>query len=857
MKKMFNNKRGAMAVSQIIVMLIGIVAIGWAIGSEMGRVSGGLEVGDRVILPNGQEGFVTTIAGDSADVADLFKEGSGLGTFSISQLRVVSDVAVQGEAPLTTSNPVAGSSLQNAINPYTGGIGGTATSPVLRGYIDISGQRYEGNLFEQGGNYVIKDEISNNFVTVSKNDAYTAFSKGQFGSITSDGKVGGEYFYQTSEGYFKISSDSGPHKLSYGDWSAQKSISETGDTPKWGEPGGFGGAGTFFGALWTGVKWAGVVGAITGLISLFAGESATMDALVPAATVGAFVGGTLSDAWGKGGIWEMKETHLGMGGQGWGITAGLVTTAILFVMLYKDTSQELVTFTCYPWDAPSGGNDCKKCNSQGILPCSEYQCRSLGQSCQLLNPGTTEESCEWVNRHDVEPPIMEPLESVLTVGYKYTPDNTVSPPDRGVYIKNTASTTGCVKAFTPLSFGVWTHDNNNVGEPAICKADYIRKDNFDNMTFYFGGSPLFLVNHTQVMSLPGPSALQAANLTIQNGGNYSLYVRCQDANGNANEGSKGNANVGTLVFKFCVEEGPDTTPPIIVTTNLLNGLPVAFNQSSLNLEVYTNEPADCKWSRLDQTYEKMEETMSCSKSVLEMNAQMLYKCKTTLTGIKSEQENKYYFRCEDKPGQTDRNKMEQSYEFSVIGTRPLILDSVSPDGKTIKDATNSVKVTLEAKTSSGYKDGEAFCYFSDTGDEDSYIKFLNTGTWDSTQDLYLPEGDYTYYIKCVDLGGNFDSDTVSFSVDSDTEAPQVVRAYHAESYLKIVTDEDSNCVYDNVDCSYPFEDGKTMNSANGNEHYVDWDIKKNYYIKCEDTYGNKPAGNECSFIARPFEIGNE
>ena len=73
------------------------------------------------------------------------------------------------------------------------------------------------------------------------------------------------------------------------------------------------------------------------------------------------------------------------------------------------------------------------------------------------------------------------------------------------------------------------------------------------------------------MSLPGQSALKAENLTLENDGQFSLFTRCQDSNGNA--------NTANFVFKYCVEKGPDTTPPLIISTSLLNGMPIAFNQS--------------------------------------------------------------------------------------------------------------------------------------------------------------------------------------------------------------------------------------------------------------------------------------
>jgi len=527
-----------------------------------------------------------------------------------------------------------------------------------------------------------------------------------------------------------------------------------------------------------------------------------------------------------------------------GITFGTASwiiggaVALYFLITWRDKKQDLFIFSCYSWDAPKGGEKCEECNKQGDLPCSDYQCRSLGQSCQLLNPGTDEEQCAWVNRNDVEYPIIQPWEDALLDRFRYTPDNTISPPDRGVKVENIDSTTKCVKAFSPVAFGV------ALNEPAQCKLDVLRKNTYDEMDLYFS-SALLQYNHSYTLSLPGANALAQENITVQNNGQYDIFVRCQDANGNS--------NVATFVFKYCVEQGPDVTPPLIVSTNFLNNMPIAYNQTSLDLEVYVNEPADCRWSHLDQSYDNMENEMQCPNSIFEMNSQMLYTCTTTLTGIKDRTENKFYFKCKDQPLATeDRNTNSESYEFTVIGTQPLVIDSVGPN-ETVKDSTLTVKVTLEAETSAGYDEGKAICYYSDTGQSNSYNEFYNTNSYVHSQDLYLEEGDYNYFIKCVDLGGNTDTKQTSFHVETDSESPIVVRAYHEASYLVIITNEESECVYSNDDCNYLFDDGTKMTAQDDTKHFTDWNTQREFFIKCKDTYNNQPNPNECSIIVRPFE----
>jgi len=58
------------------------------------------------------------------------------------------------------------------------------------------------------------------------------------------------------------------------------------------------------------------------------------------------------------------------------------------------------------------------------------------------------------------------------------------------------------------------------------------------------------------------------------------------------------------------------------------------------------------------------------------------------------------------------------------------------------------------------QNGEAFCYYTTDegvdgrGDEDEFILFSNTEANVHEQRQDLISGEYTYYFKCVDLGGN-------------------------------------------------------------------------------------------------------
>jgi len=182
---------------------------------------------------------------------------------------------------------------------------------------------------------------------------------------------------------------------------------------------------------------------------------------------------------------------------------------------------------------------------------------------------------------------------------------------------------------------------------------------------------------------------------------------------------------------------------------------------------------------------------------------------------------------------------------------------------------------LQVKTDNGYKNGEAFCYYTNTkttdtkvvnktciGEEDTYLLFADTGTTNRkttelnihTQRQDLITGDYTYYVKCVDLGGNTAYTCTKFSVETDRSPPVVVRAYKESGQLKVVTDEQADCSYSNKDCNFEIKDGIKMSTADNEAHTAEWLITKNYYIRCSDKYNNQPNPNTCSAVIRPYKF---
>ncbi len=523
---------------------------------------------------------------------------------------------------------------------------------------------------------------------------------------------------------------------------------------------------------------------------------------------------------------------------------GPIAAGIYFVLSYAKTDYKSVTFECNPWQpsTDSGDQRCDNCG-EGGLPCSEYQCRSLGQSCKLLNDENTGNAvCVQIDSGDINPPVMQAWEDALPSGYSYNPLDVKFPEDRGVKIETEEGNP--IPPFTQLSLGISTYNTKGDPKPSRCKIDVVRKDSFEDMAFFMSNG-IYKYNHSYELSVPSPDSAESENITLKHGTEQEIYIRCEDGNENR--------NVGTFVFKFDIDEGEDTTPPMIDGTNLPSGTPLASGVSNAEVSIYINEPVKgCKWDYEDKIYGSMNENMDCSQGneFSDMNSQGVFTCVANLTGIKSEIENNFYFRCEDK----NENVMRESYDFSLEGTRPLVITSITPNNSIIKDSTTPIKVGIETETDSGADNGVSTCYYKESSEPfSSYIQFLETGSYTHKQNLWLPEGEHNYDVRCVDKGGNAGSSSISFTLESDTDAPTVIRAYKEESYLKIVSNEESECVYDTFDCDYAFSDGIGLTTTEGKIHYTDWTTDSAFYVKCKDKFSNRPNSNECSIIIRPLE----
>lgn len=497
----------------------------------------------------------------------------------------------------------------------------------------------------------------------------------------------------------------------------------------------------------------------------------------------------------------------------WGIIqviAWVWTIYNIIDFLGADTVTGKVQFVCKAWDPPSGGEDCELCNPQNEkgLVCSEYRCRSLGKACSIINEGTENELCVNTLPDDARSPRIAADKDNMDFEIQ-------EEPNKGFTI------TEKIPPFTSVSLVIKTD------EPAECKFSTEPGTEFEDKEFGFG-SGLSDFNHKIDFTLPSELTDEQA-IQLTNGGKYTIYLRCQDANGNANERD--------YIINFQIDDGPDLEPPRRLSTSILSGTTILSGIEAVSLDLFTNEPGSCKWSTRDLEFNLMENSFSCVASGFNLESSIIgnYRCSTSLPTQLTDSstiDNNFYFRCRDNAG----NINQDSFRYKLISTPELSITSTSPNG-TLRTGSG---ITLGVTTQRGANNGVAACGFSTQDLSLSSIpQFQNTNSQTHSQTFQLLEqGDYNYLITCIDEAGNQVKSNIQFKVEADTIPPILFSVFKdiQLGILSITTNEPTSCRYS--DEQFQFEQGIPMTNDNTIKHEAS--LESNLFIiKCQDEFKNE------------------
>ncbi len=500
---------------------------------------------------------------------------------------------------------------------------------------------------------------------------------------------------------------------------------------------------------------------------------------------------------------------------------------------YDENQYYILQFQCEQWEPPTGG-DCNACNDD-IRPCSEYRCRSLGANCEynteLGEPGICEDTSEpW--KADISP-----WHEALSEGHEYSDANSKS-----FKIKNSQNSEGKIDSWENLDFGIETN------KPAVCKIDSIRTEDYNEMRYTMSTDENFelgkqdLLRHKITLNAyVGNNS--GTSLQLKQNSENTYYIRCKN--------SKGEINENEFAVRLSVDDGPDLTAPLIKRFSPESESYLKVGTNSTNLRLYVNEPSECKYSiGTDITlYEDMENNMTC---ITNPNMDVLgeWLCGTELGNLTTG-ENKFYFKCKDQPNldsrmESKRNANEKSQEYNInVCSKELEIENLEPkDSEDIIIGGNIVEVDLDVETSGCIDNGVSVCEFSINNG--SFIEFLETESKIHKQKLTsIESGKHEIKVRCIDEAGNTANKTTSFEVQVDNSPPEIIRTYKQDENLMIVTDENADCRYstdNDLKCGFDFTENISETKSLDVLHSIPWNENENYYIKCQDEYGNSEVG---------------
>ncbi|MBI4159030.1 hypothetical protein HY500_02100 [Candidatus Woesearchaeota archaeon] len=422
--------------------------------------------------------------------------------------------------------------------------------------------------------------------------------------------------------------------------------------------------------------------------------------------------------------------------------------------------------TCGYYTAPETAN-CEICNSK-LMPCSEYYCKSLGQSCQYLKE---EKKCIEVESDDRSAPI---IQRCFAKDLGTRADYSVESTNAGCKVTNE------VPAFSTLAIKF------DLDEVSSCKLFSSPGQNLesnglvlDNGFFDKEHFLLFDIRNASLQTIQG----------CRDGTLCTGYIRCKD--------KANNAMAADYFVNFKLKEAPDIEKPIIVSTLVNNGASVASNVNEVDFFMHVDDKTgvgECRYNKnLDSNLEQMPEDQkfNCENQYDAFKAG--YKCNTRLRGIEAGKDNKYYFRCRDSSPQ--RNTMDVGYEFIIKGTNPLEITSHTLPTGEILTPLQTLSVTTTDKSDCSYK--------LDNKEEQD---FGITGATTNTQQLTLSIGSHNLNVVCTDEAGNQVTTSSAFNVNTPDLIIKEINPNNTSVYTNIVpfTVKTSGGVYQdgNSTCSY-------------------------------------------------------
>lgn len=378
----------------------------------------------------------------------------------------------------------------------------------------------------------------------------------------------------------------------------------------------------------------------------------------------------------------------------------------------QDDIKTLNVAICNLWDSPDGGLSCNMCNS-GESPCSEYKCMSLGKEC-IYSEEKGIGKCEKADNSITEKPkIHIPKESIKP---KYTfEETTLSINDmeiEGIKINeklkpyqmiefriDSSSETICKMSYLPdtkIISGIRISEkgfsNNHsislrvppqpkipsnlldllnssnskgiIGNLLSIKdsINTIENSGLKNILTSIFGNELFKENEeklsgfVKLFTTDIPRIRESLDIVMSKTeeNSYYMFFSCQD--------KKGQESTKPFFFEVSIESfEDDEKAPILIGSIPENDTLFAYDDESIQTELYFDEPAECRYAKEDIEYSEMKNILKCVDSIYDYSNRFggSYQCKDEIN-LTDDMLN-IFIRCRDNPQKIEEKEFAISY----------------------------------------------------------------------------------------------------------------------------------------------------------------------------------------------------
>ncbi len=215
--------------------------------------------------------------------------------------------------------------------------------------------------------------------------------------------------------------------------------------------------------------------------------------------------------------------------------------------------------------------------------------------------------------------------------------------------------------------------------------------------------------------------------------NAPIYVKCKDFEGDVKAQTYTIQLVeGEPVIKVYASPSTILDPPIIS-----------------NITAESNQDVVCKYSLAQAEYQEMTEFEGNNENIFETYKRM--QTHTIIQGLADESTNTIYVMCKNRAGKLS----------SATSTTISINTKINPQITLhYKKYSSNKSVQIKAETSR-----EAECILSNNSNYLSNLSFGPKGTVHVKGISFLPNGKYTYYVRCKFKSESFKEETAEFIID--------------------------------------------------------------------------------------------